>query len=129
VKEVTTMRIAWWMLGAALATGCADDGSGGADGGGGAASCPADLPASCPADAAGYKATIAPLIAERCGVCHTPGGASTPYLETYAEISAAAGAVLDQVYACKMPPAGYPKLTPAERQELLGWLVCKAPDD
>jgi len=28
-----------------------------------------------------------------------------------------------------MPPVGYPPLTTTEREELLGWLVCGAPDD
>jgi hypothetical protein len=117
------MRIAWWVLGAVLAAGC---GSGGAED-----PCPADLPSSCPADAAGYKATIAPMLAELCVPCHSQGGPSVHLLQTYAEVSALRGSVLDQVYACKMPPAGsgYPALTTTQRLALLGWLVCGAPDD
>jgi hypothetical protein len=125
------MRIAWWMLGGLLVAGCAGGSGAGSDGGTGASTgaCPNDLPASCPADAAGYQATVAPLIAARCGECHVPGGPSVHYLQTYAEVYALRGACLDQVYACKMPQAGYPQLTETERQELLGWLVCGAPDD
>jgi hypothetical protein len=115
---------AWWVLvGAAVAAGCGDGGSPG--------SCPADLPASCPADAAHYQATIAPLVAERCTPCHEPGGQSAHYLRSYDEVFALRGPVLDQVYACKMPPTGlgYAPLSETERQEVLGWLVCGAPDD
>jgi uncharacterized membrane protein len=108
-----------WILWAAVAAGCS----------GGEGSCPNDLPASCPTDAAGYAATIAPLLADRCVACHSPGGTSTHYLQTYADVSNLAGPVLDQVYACRMPPAGYPALTDTERQALLGWLVCGAPDN
>jgi hypothetical protein len=122
------MRIAWWMLGAALAAGCTA-GSGGAGAGGSGGGCPNDLPASCPADAADYQATVAPILAAKCGMCHLPGGPSVHYLQTYAEVYALRGPTLDQVYACKMPPVGYPQLTEAERVELLGWLVCGAPDD
>jgi hypothetical protein len=114
------MARAWWIVGAVLVAGCSGSGEG---------SCPKDLPPSCPADAAGYAATIAPLLAGRCVSCHAPGGPSVHYLQTYAEVSALAGPVLDQVYACKMPPEGSPPFTEAEREQLLGWLVCGAPDD
>ena len=114
------MRIAWWIVGAALAAGCT---------GPAAADCPADLPASCPAGAAGYQATIAPLIAARCTPCHAPGGQSSHPLLIWDQIHALRGEVLSQVYACRMPQAGATPLTATERTELLGWLVCEAPDD
>jgi hypothetical protein len=101
-------------------------GSGSGSGGG----CPDDLPASCPADAPGYAATIAPILTDLCTSCHGPGGtASNELLGTYAQVYATRGSVLDQVYACRMPPAGSVSLTLAQRQELLAWLVCGAPDD
>lgn len=115
------MRFARWAVGAALAAGCS--------GGTPAVDCPADLPASCPAGAAGYQATIAPLIAGKCTPCHAPGGQSSHPLLTWAEVHALRGEVLSQVYACRMPQAGAPALTAAERTELLGWLVCEAPND
>jgi hypothetical protein len=111
-----------WVVGAALSWGCSPVPDV-------ISACPADLPASCPAGAAGYKASIAPIVAASCAPCHAPGGTSVHYLQTYAEISALRGAVLDQVYACKMPPEGSLPLTAAQRDDLLGWLVCGAPDD
>ena len=110
-----------WILWAAVAAGCS--------GSGGGSSCPNDLPATCPSDAAGYAATVAPILAVRCVACHSPGGTSAHYLQTYAEVSDLKGAVLDQVYSCRMPQAGSTPLTDTERQALLGWLVCGAPDD
>ena len=61
--------------------------------------------------------------------CHAPGGLSSHPLVTWQEVNALEGAVLDQVYACRMPQAGSAPLTTAEREALLGWLVCGAPDD
>jgi len=113
--------------GALLATGCSGGGTGGA--GGSSSACPSDLPPSCPSDAAGYEATIAPLLKKKCNFCHEPGGPSALYFSTYDEVYTQRSTVLDQVYACKMPPVGYPPLSLTEREQLLGWLVCEAPDD
>lgn len=100
----------------------------GASGSGG--DCPDDNPPStCPAGAAGYQATIAPLLAEHCVQCHQAGGVATPFLQTYAQVAGAIGVVVDEVHSCRMPPEGYPALTEEERAELFGWVACMAPDD
>lgn len=113
------MRFVWWLLGVTLAVGCTD----------GAGSCPSDLPQSCPADAATYKATIAPLIEDKCLDCHATGGVGGKVLETWDDVHSQRSEVLNQVYACRMPQPGAAPLTAAERQELLGWLVCGAQDN
>ncbi len=48
---------------------------------------------------------------------------------TYAGVHANFGAMLSTLAACLMPPpdAGQPTL--AEREALLAWLVCAAPDN
>lgn len=93
-------------------------------------SCPNDLPASCPADAATYASGVAPIIAARCMPCHSPGGeAEERPLNDYADVYARRSAVLNQVHACKMPPAGAVAPTADERAALLGWLVCGAPNN
>ncbi len=94
------------------------------------ASCPNDLPASCPATVPSYQSTVAPIINLRCVTCHSPGGqeASRP-LQTYAEVYSERSAVLNQVYACNMPPGSAAKPTEQERQALLTWLVCGAPQN
>jgi len=115
------VRLARLALPLLLLTAC----SGGDD-----ASCPNDLPASCPPGAPGYAATIAPLIQARCATCHALGGqAADRPLDTYDDVFARRGAVLNQVYGCRMPPAGAPQLIDDERSALLAWLVCGAPDD
>lgn len=73
---------------------------------------------------------MAPIINLRCVTCHSPGGqeASRP-LQTYAQVYAERSAVLNQVYACNMPPTTAAKPTEQERQALLAWLVCGAPQN
>lgn len=111
----------------ALSCGDAQGTTGGADGG---TSCPNDLPASCPTQVPSYAADIAPLIQERCAPCHFPGGGtSSKLLGTHAELYALRGQVLNQVHACKMPPAPEAPLDEVERALLFGWLVCGAPDN
>lgn len=93
-------------------------------------SCPNDLPTACPTPAPSYSSDVAPIVKERCLLCHGPGGpqASVP-LADYASIHARRTTVLTQVYGCRMPPAGAAELTSDERATLLAWLVCGAPDN
>ena len=92
--------------------------------------CPNDLPASCPSPAPSYQTTVAPIINVRCVTCHSPGGqeASRP-LQTYSQVYSERSAVLNQVYACNMPPGTAAKPTEQEREALLTWLVCGAPQN
>ncbi|MEP7122242.1 MAG: hypothetical protein ABJE95_15080 [Byssovorax sp.] len=118
------------MLAACGETSGSTSSTGGTGGGGGGASCPNDLPASCPVPAPKWGADVAPVIEARCAVCHAMGGvAADKPLTTYAEVFSRRGAILNQVHACKMPQAGSTQLTAAERAALQGWLVCGAPDD
>jgi hypothetical protein len=57
--------------------------------------------------------------------------ASTWQFQTYQETQSP-GLLPDiesMVFTCRMPPADQPQPTPAERQALLGWIVCEAPDN
>jgi hypothetical protein len=111
----------------ALSSACSSSSSGGSGGG---ASCPQDLPSSCPSPAPSYKDTVSAIFASRCTHCHGPGGVqSNRDFTTYANVHAQRSAILDQVYACSMPPAGETPPTTQERDQLLAWLVCGAPDD
>ena len=108
----------------------AGGGGAGGSGAGGSSSCPDDLPESCPSPAPGWAADIAPVIEARCASCHVKGGvAASKPLTDHAQVFSRKGAVLNQVYACKMPPEGAEPLSPAERLALEAWLVCGAPDD
>jgi hypothetical protein len=92
--------------------------------------CPQDLPAACPSNAPSYQLDVAPIFTSRCAICHSPIG-SDPQRDytNYSAIYANRGAILDQVYACNMPPSGASAPSPSERTTLLSWLVCGAPDN
>jgi hypothetical protein len=95
-----------------------------------ASDCPQDLPASCPTLAPSYRQVVAAVIARECTGCHAPDALQSDRdLSTYAGLYANRGAVLDQVYACNMPPAGSPSLDTTDRVLLLTWLVCGSPDN
>jgi hypothetical protein len=67
-------------------------------------SCPNDLPPAAPG-APELSGDGRPIINLRCVTCHSPGGqeASRP-LQTYSQVYSERSAVLNQVYACNMPP-------------------------
>lgn len=114
---------------AGLSTACSSDNSG-PQGGGSSGSCPNDLPKSCPSPKPSYKDDVAPLVERRCLVCHFEGGpASAIVLSSYPAIFQRRSAVLNQVYGCKMPPPDAGPLAEGDRQHLLGWLACDAPND
>jgi hypothetical protein len=72
------------------------------------------------------------LIERRCAICHAPGGMSSDKpMTSYAEVHRLAGTMLTQVYRCAMPPDASPAvpLTIDEREELLTWLYCGAPQN
>ena len=99
-------------------------------GGGSDPTCPNDLPSSCVQPAPSYKTDVQPVMSARCLSCHAPGGqeAALPFT-TYSQVFANRAAILDQTYACRMPPAGSPPPTAPERALLLHWLVCGAPNN
>jgi hypothetical protein len=94
------------------------------------AGCPEDLPTACPSNVPSYQAEVATIFEDRCVTCHSPTGPeSQSAFSTYAAIYANRGAILDQIYACNMPPKGAAAPTTSERITLLTWLVCGAPDN
>jgi hypothetical protein len=109
-----------------LAPACSSETTSPAD----AFSCPSDLPGACPATPPSYVRDVAPMLSRRCLKCHDPSGtAGTIPLDTYVHVFQSRITVLTRVYGCQMPPAGEPVLTASERQTLLGWLVCEAPNN
>jgi hypothetical protein len=50
-------------------------------------------------------------------------------MATYAGVSAQLGPIHDEVEGCAMPPAGYSPLSALDRQALVDWLACGAPEN
>ena len=95
-----------------------------------ASTCPNDLPAACPTTVPSYKNDVAPLVSRRCLDCHVGGSQAAKFdFPTYDGVYAQRSAILNQVYACNMPPSEATQPTTAERETLLAWLVCKAPNN
>jgi hypothetical protein len=96
------------------------------------ASCPRDLPMSCPMPEPSFAGEVQAIYQTKCQpACHEPGGVepNKPFT-TLAQIrTEQLSTMLGQVYNCVMPLAPAPPLTDEERQALLGWLVCKEPDN
>ena len=91
--------------------------------------CVRELPA-CPATPPSYRTTISPILQRACISCHYPkSNLARSSLASYTAVAADLGSMIDQVYACAMPPPGSPPLTASERTTLLAWLACKAPDN
>ncbi len=93
--------------------------------------CPNDRPtaADCPDASPNYQADIARIVAERCTVCHAPGGiAPTPLFGSYDEIhvTQTQQSMFTFIYSCRMPPTCAPQLTAEERKTMLKWFVCGA---
>ncbi len=97
------------------------------------AACPNDQVDTCPSPAPTYGGDggVAQIIQTYCVPCHNPNGAAFDRLyETYSEVNAQRGPMLDQVNMCNMPPvdAAVP-LPERARKELVIWFNCGAPND
>jgi uncharacterized membrane protein len=108
---------------------CGNTDAGPSDAGG---ACPSSLPsnANCSTAAPRYSAKIAPIISNRCLPCHFAGNTiSGIALEDRASVYNYRSIALTQVYQCKMPPSGAENLSSTERDLLIQYLVCNAPDN
>ena len=86
----------------------------------------------CPSPAPSFSAQVQPIIDRNCNACHIKGGvADDRPLTTYAEVFKLHMSSLTAVYSCVMPPAAdvVDQLSPSERETLLQWLGCGAPNN
>ncbi len=105
---------------------------------GGAQSCPvAPVDPPCPDAAPSFAEDVYPQVFQpACVRCHSPTGeeSKTP-LTSYQQIYGAGGVTAKEIYfqvfqACLMPPPSGPELlSDVQRQKLLDWFACGAPDD
>jgi predicted CXXCH cytochrome family protein len=108
---------------AAAAAGCT--GSSSTD-----ASCAVTTPASCPTTQPSYQTDVAPILQSYCVSCHQAGGseANKP-LDTYQSALNLSGDVEGEVAGCSMPPSSDAQPTAAQRETLLTWILCGAPNN
>jgi hypothetical protein len=94
--------------------------------------CTAGAPASCPAATAtpSYSLDVAPVLRTYCTGCHAPGGQEHYLpLDTYHRVSGLAGLVEGEVGGCDMPPPEASQPTQAQRNIVLDWIACGAPNN
>ena len=83
---------------------------------------------ACSATALTYDTGIGELLTERCSPCHaTDGVEAVRVLTDYRHVFGQRTGIGTQLVACVMPPAGAPTLSSTERQQILDWLTCGAP--
>ncbi len=86
--------------------------------------------ASCPTTPPSYATDVAPVIETYCAGCHVAGGeVSGVPLTSLVQVQARADAISLEMNVCSMPPLEADQPTDAERQALLEWLACGAPDN
>jgi hypothetical protein len=97
-------------------------------------SCP-NVSTSCPATPPSWKNDVQPLIATYCLACHGDGGIEQSQFDytTYQGVYKNRAAMVTQVYQCQMPPPDAslpaPPLTADQRETIVAWLACGAPNN
>jgi cytochrome c5 len=97
-------------------------------------SCPL-FSTTCPAAAPSWQSDVEPLVRSYCDRCHGDGGIGQPLFDdtSYAAVFKGRSTMATQLNQCWMPPydASPPANMPTaeERQTILWWLACGAPDD
>jgi hypothetical protein len=88
-------------------------------------------PAACPAAVPSWSGEVSEIFMTRCSPCHFPGGVedSAEDFSTYTGVSRIAVTIEGQIVSCAMPPDDAGALSAADRETLLAWIVCRAPDN
>ena len=94
-------------------------------------SCPTDWPDACVLPIPSWMNSVQRTVNNFCYPCHFPNGLEYPRvdLSSYKAVHGISGGVLGLVKACAMPPPDAAQPTPAEREALVAWLVCAAPNN
>ncbi len=93
-------------------------------------SCAGNVPVTCPSVTPSYATDVSPLLYTYCTSCHAPNGSqSGKPLDSFAAVSSLASKVESKTADCSMPPSSSPQPTAAERDVILSWLACGAPNN
>jgi hypothetical protein len=121
----TTDRLLFMIL---LGAAACSSGSGSPAPGDAGSTCP-NAPTSCSKPIPSYSAVIEPILQQNCIPCHGPMGSAGYSEATYELVDKQVEPILSFVSGCMMPPSSYPPLTAEQRDALLDWLVCGAPNN
>jgi hypothetical protein len=112
------------MLAAGLVLGCdGDEGGAHAD----ASTCPTDVPETCVQPSPTFTADVLPILNQRCSSCHVPDSGVWP-LDTYTHVADWQASLVYDILNCTMPPADAGTLPANERDTILNWVACGAPE-
>jgi cytochrome c551/c552 len=93
---------------------------------------------ACPSPPPSWSKDVQPLIQTYCVTCHSPGpqgiGEMFADLTSYAGAFKARAEITSQVYHCWMPNQDAsspppPLLTSAQRETIVAWVACNAPNN
>jgi uncharacterized membrane protein len=86
---------------------------------------------ACPEAPPSYRADVVPALQAKCLSCHAGNGeaAEEHDFSTFEKVHAARQGIQRKVLARAMPPAVAPGLRESERDVLLAWLACQAPNN
>jgi len=121
------------LVAAAIACVCAAL-AGCADSPGGGDSCPT-LTSACPSPQPSWQTDVSPFISTYCLRCHSEGGVAPPSFnyQSYQGVFQNRSTMSTVVIQCSMPPADAspPAImpSPAERQTIVSWIACGAPNN
>ncbi len=99
-----------------------------------APSCPA-VSTDCPSTPPSWAKDVQPIIENYCITCHEPGGNGEALadLTSYAYVYRSRSSILTQVYQCLMPNQDAspppPELTTDQRETIVAWVACNAPNN
>jgi hypothetical protein len=104
------------------------------------ASAPADdcsslAPPSCPSPPPSWTRDVRPIIDTYCLQCHGEGGIEVAMFDytTYQGVSQHVSQMVTPIFQCTMPPLDASPLpampTDADRETILAWIACGAPDN
>jgi hypothetical protein len=123
----------WLLLAPAVVLGSIAACSNGRSDPGGQA-CPV-VSTDCPSTPPSWTKDVEPIVQSSCLECHSEGGIEWPLwdLSSYASVYRNRAAVLTQVYQCLMPSQDasphVPPLTSDQRETIVSWIACNAPDN
>ncbi|HEY1959159.1 MAG TPA: hypothetical protein VGH28_26275 [Polyangiaceae bacterium] len=126
-------QLAKWTAGciaiAAAAVGCYGGGAPSGSQQQGATSCNGQA-ASCPPTQPSYATDVSPIVFEYCAGCHAAGKSQSGLpLDSYGDLANAASKVQSKVSDCSMPPSNAAQPSAEDRDAILQWIACGAPND